>query len=127
MSGYELDQAQNRVVARLATRARIWGAVSLLFGVLCVAAGLFGVSSQGEDPRTLLYLTAALPQLSVGLSFLGAGRAFGAVVTTSGNDVPLLLDAIRSLSTGLTVQIAMTVLFVLIVAGGIVVSLVVPS
>lgn len=115
MAEYEFSEVENVVVGRLGRRAQAWGAISAVGGVLCVLAALLTVTMGASGPRTLFFLFAALPQLSVGLSFLGSGRALLAVVETQGRDVRLLMEALRAMTAALRIQIVITVVFVALV------------
>ena len=113
---YEFTAGQNEVVGRFGQRAKAWGAVSTAGGAVCLFAALLGVRLGADGPRILVFLLAALPQLSIGLSFMGAGRALVGVVETQGHDVTLLMDALRNLTVALRIQIAITLVFLLLVA-----------
>ena len=115
MAEYEFSQTENAVIGRLGRRAQAWGAISAVGGVLCLLGALLTVTIDASGPKTLFFLFAALPQLSVGLSFLGAGRSLIGVVETQGHDVRLLMDALRALTVALRIQIAITVVFVALV------------
>jgi len=113
---YELTSGQNEVVERFGRRARMLGGISTAGGVLCLLTAVLGIRLEADASRILVFLLAALPQLSVGLSFLGAGRSLVAVVETQGHDVTLLMDALGNLAVALRVQIAMTLVFLLLVS-----------
>ena len=115
MAEYEFTARENAVVGRLGRRAKLWGWISAIGGVLCLFAALLGMRLGADSSRILLFLLAALPQLSVGLSFLGAGRSLVGVVETRGNDVTLLMDALGNLTVAMKIQIAITLVFVLLV------------
>lgn len=115
MTEYEFTARENAIVGRLGRHAKTLGAISTSGGALCLLAALLGIRMESDPSRTLLFFLAALPQLSVGLSFLGAGRALVGVVETQGHDVTLLMDALRNVAVALRVQIAMTVVFLLLV------------
>ncbi len=116
MAEYEFSSGQNEVVERFGRRAQRLGAISTAGGSLCLLAAVLGIRIEADASRILLFLLASLPQLSVGLSFLGAGRDLVGVVETQGHDVTLLMDAMRNLAVALRVQIAMTVVFLVLVA-----------
>ena len=115
MGEYELSAGENRVVERFGRRARTLGAISASGGLLCLLAALLGIRIEADASRILVFLLAALPQLSIGLSFLGAGRALLEVVETEGHDITLLVDALKNLAVAMRVQIAMTLVLLLVV------------
>lgn len=117
MAEYELSSSENEVVGRLGRRSRWWGGISAAGGVLCLLGALLTIRMDGSGTTTLFFLFGALPQLSVGLSFLGAGRSLIGVVETQGHDVELLMDALRRLTAALRIQIGITLVFVGLVAG----------
>jgi hypothetical protein len=116
MGEYEFSVSENEVVGRLGRRAQLWGGLSVAGGALCLLGALLAIRIDASSTTTLFLLFAALPQLSVGMSFLGAGRSLVGVVETQGHDVALLMDALRRLTVALRIQIGITVVFVLLMA-----------
>jgi len=101
---YEFSDAENGTIGTTAGRARAWGVISLLLGV--AQLGL----SQMDSARASTFAMA--PQVAggvvsivVGAVFIGVATSLQSVVGSRGNDVALMMDALRKLSTAFTIQI----------------------
>jgi len=131
--GYEFNQSENLTIASVAKFARMWGIISLISGVLVVGMGavvalLAGAvaaasatsrSSTGLGPAAMAALGIALIPSGVvsiigGIFYTKSGSALRAVVDTQGDDIRLMTEAMRSLSTAFKIEaIAMAVGFVI--------------
>ena len=131
-ASYEFDESQNAVIASTARFARLWGVISLVTGVLALvlgvlaatvlAAALPAASASGTSPLLkptmivalgISMIPSALVSIIGGVFYLNSGASLQNVVTTQGNDIPLLMDAVRSLSRAFMIEaIAMMVAFV---------------
>lgn len=131
---YEFNAGENFTIDNVAKYARLWGIVSLISGVLtlvmgifvAVAAGAIAASSHASsssnpimsNPAALGALGVALVPSAIvsiigGLFYLKSGAALRSVVDTQGDDVNLLMNAVRSLSTAFKIEaIAMAIGFV---------------
>jgi hypothetical protein len=118
---YEFNAHQNSVIKGLAVKMKYvgfffvfaGGLMSLISAVAMFVKPWFG----------LFYLTFFAPQLLIGIWSIHAANSFGFVVTTAGNDIQHLMDAIVSLRKLYTlnfwVMIVVMSLVVIGIAGGI--------
>ena len=119
-------------IGDVAKYSRLWGICSLISGVLVlimgivvtVAAGALAAATHATDgpmsnPAALgaigvALIPTALVSIIGGFFYLKSGSALRSVVETQGDDIRLMMDAIRSLTTALKIEaIAMAVGFVL--------------
>lgn len=129
---YEFNEIENLTIADVAKYARMWGIISLVSGVLVVMMGIgmavvagavTGASRSSSGPLSSPAAVAAIGVALVpsgivsiigGIFYTRSGAALRAVVDTQGDDIRLLTDAIRSLSTAFKIEaIAMAVGFVI--------------
>jgi hypothetical protein len=133
---YEFSELENQTIGSVARYTRMWGIISLCSGVLllvcgvivALAAGTLAAANTGRHHSSsgLLASPAALGAIGIalipsaivsiigGVFYLKSGAALRAVVDTQGDDIRLLTDAIRSLSTALKIEaITMAVAFVI--------------
>ena len=133
-AGYEFNEIENATIASTAKFARVWGWFSLISGVLLLILGLLFVfalaallasmSSSGSMPSTLStakigalggsLIPSAIVGIVGGIFYISSGSSLQRVVTTQGNDIPLLMDAIKTLSRAFMIEaIAMIVSFLI--------------
>ncbi len=108
----------------------MWGRVSVIGGALVAVVGLLElISGEGGDRiiGLIVYGSLAVVPILIGLHFLKSGKALEAVVTTEGDDIYHLLDSIESLGTALLFQLEAVVLWVLLMALGLVTTTAIPS
>jgi hypothetical protein len=130
---YEFNEMENATLSSTARFAKIWGIISLISGVLLLIVGILIIavigaaiaanagssSSSALKPATVMALGFALIPSSLvsiigGIFYLRSGSSLQNVVTTHGNDIPLLMEATRALSRAFMIEaIAMMVGFVL--------------
>ena len=132
-ASYEFNDAENGAIANTAKFARIWGWISLVSGVLlllmsllvifAIAALLASMHSSGSMPSTLStakitalglsLLPSSIVSILGGIFYISSGSSLQRVVTTQGSDIPLLMDAMKSLSRAFMIEaIALIVSFV---------------
>jgi hypothetical protein len=122
---YEFNEAENATIAGTARYARRWGVISIVVGVIVLAAGvvlaamaaaldtslggkgvMLGAVGVALVPTSLVYFVG-------GIFYLRSGRSLLDVVETQGNDIPLLMGAVKSLSRAFMIEaIASAVAFV---------------
>ena len=106
---YEFTEDQNRIIGSVGSTMRMVGIVLLVLGGLQIVAGFLGIIN-GGDAR----LTAVLPQGILGLvigSFTkSAGTAFSRIVSTKGNDIGHLMNALGALRSLYRLQVILLVL-----------------
>ena len=133
-ASYEFNDAENVTIASTARFARMWGIISLATGVLTLIIGVLLVvlfaaattlataSTSGPTamkPAMIVAIGASLIPSSLvsiigGIFYLRSGASLQRVVETQGNDIPLLVDAVRALSRAFMIEaIAMMVGFVI--------------
>lgn len=132
-AGYEFNEVENGAIASTAKFARIWGWISLVSGVLllglsllvifAIAALLASMHSSGSMPSALStakitalgmsLLPSSIVSILGGIFYISSGSSLHRVVTTQGNDIPLLMDAVKQLSRAFMIEsIALIVSFV---------------
>ena len=114
--GYEFTPSQNKVIRSTGSRVRVWGVFSLIGAGLTVLIGvalLFAGEVAGVVVGIIYGLLALIP-IFIGLNFVRAGRALGAVVGTEGSDIDHLMGAIQNLGTAFLIQIVAAVFWVVI-------------
>jgi hypothetical protein len=116
---YEFNDTENAVVDKTASRAKLWGIISITLGVLQLGSSCGALAS----PMMATNLPAGIVGIVVGISFLGVGNSLKAVVQTQGNDVAHMMQALEKMGGAFLVQIicaiagfVLTVIAMLIVA-----------
>jgi hypothetical protein len=108
------------VLGSTAFKAKMWGIVSTVMGVLQILYGLYGLLFNGA---AIPYAISGIANLVVGVSFLGAGGALRAAVDTRGNDIGHLMAAMKKMGTSFVVlTVALPVGLILGVIIGILVA-----
>jgi hypothetical protein len=122
--GYEFGPFENDTIESVAKFARWWGILSLVGGALLVlfAIGMAGVGamhavlpeSSAAQAGSLGAISAvvgmqALVFLSVGVFYLKSGGALRSVVDTQGNDIELLMNAMRTMKRAFQIEAIATV------------------
>jgi len=116
---YEFGHYENAAIDKVAGRARIWGMISLITGVLCligaIGVALFGAKMPAEVSKILLPIALAV-LLPMGIVYLVRGKLYmdsGAelkqVVATQGNDVELMMRGINKMAGAFRIETIMTV------------------
>lgn len=111
---YEFNDYENSIIEKTASRAKLWGIISTTIGALQIvgSCGMFA------SPSLATYLPAGIVAIVVGITFIGAGNSLKAVVTTQGNDLMHLMQAMQKMSTAFIIEIICAVVgFVLAVIG----------
>ncbi|CAN5592750.1 hypothetical protein BH09MYX1_BH09MYX1_29140 [soil metagenome] len=110
---YEFNDRENAVIAKAAGRAKLWGIISIVVGVLYTLSGFFFFLS----PGLLTNFASGIKDIIVGIVFIGVAGSLTSVVQTQGNDVQHMMQALDKLATSLMVQIIVTIVGVIL--GGI--------
>ena len=111
---YEFNEYENSIIEKTASRAKLWGIISTTIGALQIvgSCGMFA------SPTLATYLPAGIVAIVVGVTFIGAGNSLKAVVSTQGNDLMHLMQAMQKMSTAFIIEIICAVVgFVLAVIG----------
>jgi hypothetical protein len=111
---YEFNEYENSIIDKTASRAKLWGIISTTIGALQIlgSCGMFA------SPTLATYLPAGIVAIVVGVTFIGAGNSLKSVVTTQGNDLMHLMQAMQKMSTAFIIEIICAIVgFVLAVLG----------
>ncbi len=111
---YEFNDYENSIIEKTASRAKLWGIISTTIGALQIvgSCGMFA------SPSLATYLPAGIVAIVVGVTFIGAGNSLKAVVSTQGNDLMHLMQAMQKMSTAFIIEIICAIVgFVLAVIG----------
>ena len=102
---------------------------SLISGGLTVlgAVGLFFTGEVGGFVAGIIYGLIALIPIYIGLNFVRAGRALGAVVQTEGSDIDHLMGALQNLGTAFLIQVVCAAVWIGVVIVGIVAAIAIPQ
>jgi hypothetical protein len=114
---YEFREAENVVISDCGGRARIWGILCILAGAVQLVASLLNIVRLIPGNGAIFSLPAGAFNILLGVYFMRAGGALQSVVDTRGNDITLMMDALRSFSRAFLVQIIATAVFILLVLG----------
>lgn len=113
---YEFNETENATIGKTAGRARTWGIIAIIIGAIEVLSGFaFFVS-----PGLLLNFFTGIVQIVIGVTFLGVGGSLKSVVTTQGNDLEHMMQALNKISTAFMIQIIMAIVQAVLIAIGIV-------
>lgn len=98
---YEFNDTENAVIDKTAGRAKLWGIISITIGALqCMAScGAFA------SPGLATNLPTGIVAVIVGVSFLGVGNSLKQVVSTQGNDLMHMMQALEKMGGAFLVQI----------------------
>lgn len=131
--GYEFTAAENHVIQATGRRVKLWGIFTLSVGTLTALLGLvilsLGFASEGMIaflPGMIYGLLSLIP-IFIGIHFIRAGGALGAVVATEGSDIGYLMDAITSLGKAFLIQIVMATIWVVIFLLAVIAAVAVPA
>ena len=104
--GYEFSEAENTVIGKTAGRAKLWGIISIVVG------SLYTMSTCGAfaSPSFLTNLPSGVIGIVVGIFFVGVGNSLQNVVTTQGNDIQHIMEALQKMGTAFLVQIITTLI-----------------
>lgn len=111
--GYEFNAAENPVLGETAGLARAWGIISVVLGIIA-SLGSFS-PSRGGDPVDAVTLVEGIGTIVVGVFFIRTAGSLKSVVTTEGNDIKHMMDAMKSLRTVFLIE--MVVLGIAIASG----------
>jgi len=98
---YEFNDMENAVIDKTASRAKLWGIISITIGALECMASCGAVASPGLATN----LPTGIVAIVVGVSFLGVGNSLKSVVQTQGNDMMHMMQALQKMGGAFMVQI----------------------
>jgi len=119
---YEFSVLENATIDKAGARARIWGIISLVVGVLVVVALVFVFAMTSElgplagKVRLLLlgFAPVGLVYLVMGWLYITAGQAMRAVVATEGADVEHLMRGLDKLGSAFRLEVMLTIVAVVL-------------
>ena len=103
---YEFNAAENAVIEKCGSRTLMWGILQTFAGALVALVALgtivmgIGATFAGHPEGLLMApvsIVEAVVILFLGVTWIKAGQSLKLVVTTQGNDIPLLMDALARL------------------------------
>ena len=109
---YEFNEMENQIVDKTASRAKLWGIISIVFGTLNFLSSCGGFAKADM----FLNLPTGIVGIVVGITFLGVGNSLKMVVQTQGNDLMHMMQALQKMGSAFMVQIICAIVsFVLVV------------
>jgi len=120
---YEFGPAEDAIITKAGRRARIWGIISVVGGVLTLGAGIVLVALASSLPAPL---NAAGPGIGVGLlplalaNLVGAffyfqsGQSLESVATTQGNDIEHMMQGLNKLSKAFMIEAILTIIAIVV-------------
>lgn len=112
---YEFNATENVNIDRAATSSTIWAVCAIVGAVLLgtlAAVQVWLDNLRGAILVVPLFLVCAV----AGWLYLGAGRALKEVVTTEGNDVELLMNALERMGKAFRNEVVATAIAVVLFA-----------
>jgi hypothetical protein len=117
--GYEFNEYEDEIIARLGRWMQNVGTVSLLgsgagliYGVILVLGMVF----TGHVGGSILVVVLMATPFASALALVSAGKALMAVVRTEGEDIPLVMRGMRRLTTVYILEIVLSVVALALLA-----------
>ncbi|HEU4536214.1 MAG TPA: hypothetical protein VFS00_18950, partial [Polyangiaceae bacterium] len=104
----------NATIEKAAIRTQLWGWASVVAGLSWFVLGGVQISfsaSESKQPLMMAFVSLAI-NVGIGVAFIKAGKTMKLVVTTRGNDIQLMMNALHRLISSFTMQIGLTVALV---------------
>ncbi len=111
---FEFNREQNRLIADLATKMRGVGVFLMASGILCLVACGIGLAT-GRSGIVAVSLLAGIFFSATGFWTTRAGRSFKGVVDTEGNDIALVMHALRELDRFFTLNQWLVIAYLLVI------------
>ncbi len=112
---YEFGHAENLVIGSAANRARVFGILCAISGVLEVLAAIANLTGLMQGNVAAFLAPAGVFNIVLGVLLTRASTSLSKVVTTAGRDVTLMMDALENLSKAFLIQIVASVLLMVTV------------
>jgi hypothetical protein len=123
---YEFDESQNEIFRNLSRSMEIVGAFLVTLGVLYIVAFVLAISEAVKEPadwaKVVAIGIAMLLALTVGVWTRKAGRAFGDIPQSSGNDIEYLMDAVANLRKMYAILSSIVICFVVLLVLSLIIS-----
>lgn len=107
---YEFNPIENAILAKTASRAKLWGVVSIVVGSLQLLSSCGAVKNSALATNLPLGIVGVI----VGITFIGVGNSLKSVVETRGNDLMHMMLAMQKMSTAFVIQIICGIVGVLL-------------
>jgi hypothetical protein len=116
--GYEFSGSENAVIEACGSRTYTWGVLQTIGGglvaLLALGATVMGIGATfAGHPEGLIMAAVSIAEAAVilflGVTWIKAGQSLKLVVTTQGNDIPLLMDALTRLGKAFQVLTILTI------------------
>lgn len=118
-AGYEFTPLENSVIGSTASWTNGAGIIQAVLGGLVVLAAIAAVVG-GNVGGALANGLAAAVYLTIGFALIGAASALKRVVSTQGNDIQHLMEALKAYERAFKIQVILVILALVIgVIGGI--------
>lgn len=125
---YEFTNDENAMIAATGARAKLWGVISLVTGVLALVGLIVSLLFKDElidhglEPNYVtVFVVALVPivltHLVISMLYVASGKSLQAVVHTQGNDVEHLMQSLDKLGTAFLVEFAIGMLAVVVSFG----------
>lgn len=111
---YEFTSEQNQVIADLAWKMKGVGVFTYAIAGLALAGGVAGALRSRPDLLVLLALVAAF-FLAIATWTLKAGREFGRIVATEGEDIPHTMTALAQLRRFYTLHFWLILVYLVLI------------
>ncbi|MGH1342038.1 MAG: hypothetical protein ACRBN8_10830 [Nannocystales bacterium] len=125
---YEFSDEENEQISQTGARARLWGLISLITGVLALVGLIVSLVFKDElilhglDPSYVtIFVVSLVPivltHLVISMLYVGAGKSLEAVVATEGNDIEHLMQSLDKLGTAFLVEFVIGFLAIIVSVG----------
>ncbi|MCU0681840.1 MAG: hypothetical protein MUF34_06220 [Polyangiaceae bacterium] len=113
-SSFEFGPADNATIEKAAARTQLWGWASIVAGLtwFIINAAQLATSATGSMQPILIGFVFLVINVAIGVIFIKGGKTMKLVVTTRGNDIQLMMNAMNGLISAFTKQIALNVALV---------------
>lgn len=107
---YEFDDKQNLVIGATANRARIFGILCSITGVVQLLAAVLGLAGVLDPGMAVFMIPGGIFNLVLGMFFARVGTSLSQVVMTQGEDITLMLGALQNLGKAFLIQIVASII-----------------
>ena len=100
MSDYEFSKKEEQTIASLGQRMAIVGGLLVVTGIGRIILGFVRSGGEGFGGGVIVFLTAALFNIVLGVVFFRPTDNLKRIATTTGNDIKELMTAFSELASG---------------------------